>query len=191
MPKPRLLILDDDPHLTEALELWFAKRNYDIEHASDGEEGLLILRSDKNVELVLADFMMPGLNGLELLQLMKSSNDLFHIKVLIMSHNENPEFRNRALQLGAVDYISKGDGAKSIVERAIQTLDGVVPAPAAVPVTAVTAALPTPAGELRLMSESLLNLIQITSLTDGLPPAAKAGLASAQKLAERIHALAS
>ena len=75
MSKPRLLILDDDPHLTEALELWFAKRNYEVEKASDGEEGLLILRSDKNIELVLADFMMPGLNGLELLKLMKSTTE--------------------------------------------------------------------------------------------------------------------
>ncbi|HME10686.1 MAG TPA: response regulator [Bryobacteraceae bacterium] len=180
MPKPRLLILDDDPHLTEALELWFNKRNYEIETASDGEEGLLILRSEKNIELVVADFMMPGLNGLELLQLMKSSNDLFHIKMLIMSHNENPEFRNRALQLGAIEYISKADGAKSIVERAIQTLDGTPAGPAA-----------PAAGELRLMSESLLNLIQVTSMTDGLPPSARAALVSAQKLAQRIHAIAS
>jgi DNA-binding response OmpR family regulator len=182
MSKPRLLILDDDPHLTEALELWFAKSNYDVDKASDGEEGLQILRSDKNIELVLADFMMPGLNGLELLQLMKSSTDLFHIKVLMMSHNENPEFRNRALQLGAVDYLSKADGAKAIVERAIVTLDG------------SAASTPAPArsttAELRLMSESLLNLIEVTTLTEGLPAAAKAALASAQKLAERIHAIA-
>ncbi len=180
MSKPRLLILDDDPHLSEALELWFAKRNYEIEKASDGEEGLLILRSEKNIELVVSDFMMPGLNGLELLQLMKNSTDLFHIKMLVMSHNENPEFRNRALQLGAVDYLSKADGAKSIVERAIQILDG----------GSSGAAVPA-AGELRLMSESLLNLIQVTSLTDGLPPAAKVALVSAQKLAQRIHAISS
>jgi len=180
MSKPRLLILDDDPHLTEALELWFAKRNYSIDKASDGEEGLLILRSDQNIELVLADFMMPGLNGLELLKLIKSTPELFHIKVLMMSHNENPEFRNRALQLGAVAYLSKADGAKSIVERAIQTLEGFNGA----------SALPA-AGEIRLISESLLNLIQVTSLMEGLAPSAQAALATAQTLTERIRAIAS
>jgi CheY-like chemotaxis protein len=181
MPNPKLLIIDDDPHLKEALELWFGKRNYEVEVASDGEEGLLVLRTERTIEVVLCDFMMPALNGLELLQLLKSSTDLFHIKVLVMSHNENPEFRNRALLLGAVDYLSKADGAKSIVERTIQTLEGKLPQPA---VTAV----PTP-GELRLMSESLVSLLQVTNLTDGLPPAAKVALTSAQKLAERIQSL--
>jgi DNA-binding response OmpR family regulator len=181
MPKPRLLILDDDPHLTEALELWFSKRNYDVEKATDGEEGLLILRSEKHIELVLSDFMMPGLNGLELLKLMKATPELHHIKMLMMSHNENPEFRVRALQLGAVDYLSKGDGAKAIVERAIETLEGASPAAPAL----------AAAGEIRLISESLLTLIQVTGLMDGLPASAQSALVTAGKLTQRIQSLVS
>ena len=131
MTKPRVLILDDDPNLAEALCFWFTKRNYEVEKASDGEEGLLILRTDNNIELVLSDFMMPALNGLALLQYMKACNDLLHIKVLVMSNNNSPEFRNRALQLGAVDYISKGTGSRAIVDRAIQTLEGTPQSPPA------------------------------------------------------------
>lgn len=181
MPHPRLLIIDDDEHLKEALELWFDRLNYKVEVAGDGQEGLLILRTERTIEVVLADFMMPALNGLELLQLLKSSTDLFHIKVLVMSHNENPEYRNRALQLGAIDYLSKADGAKSIVERTLQTLESRSAEPA-------SSVVPTP-GEIRLMSESLVNLLHVTGLTDGLPPSAKAAIVSAQELAERIHRL--
>jgi hypothetical protein len=98
-----------------------------------------------------------------------------------MSHSQNPEFKNRVLQLGAVDYISKADGAKFIVNRAIQTLEAKLLQP--------TAAAEQPPEDLRRMSESLLNLLQMTNLTEGLPPSAKVALGSAQKLAERIQAV--
>ena len=123
IPKPRILIIDDDAHLKHALELRFEQRNYSVEVAGSTEEALLILRAEKAIEVVLADFMMPALSSLELLGLLKHSTDLLHLAVVVMSHNQNPEFRSRVLQLGADDYISKAQGPNSIVEKSIQTLE--------------------------------------------------------------------
>jgi DNA-binding response OmpR family regulator len=180
MSNPRFLIIDDDPQMTEALERWFGDRNYGVRVAADLETALLILRAERAIGVVLADLMMPQLNGLELLQVVKPS-EFLHVAVVVMSHNQNPEFKIRVLQLGAVDYISKADGAKFIVNRAIQTLEAKL--------LQHTAGAEQPREALRTMAESLLNLLQMTTLTEGLPPAAKVTLGSAQKLAERIQAV--
>jgi len=58
----RILIVDDDPHLKEALSLWLAKYDYEILTAEHGDQALGILRSGSPVDLVLSDFMMPELN---------------------------------------------------------------------------------------------------------------------------------
>jgi CheY-like chemotaxis protein len=181
MSNPRFLIIDDDPQMREALELWFGERNYAVQSADNIETALLTLRAERTIGVVLADFMMPQLNGLELLRLIKSSSDFPHIAIVVMSHNQNPEFKNRVLQLGAADYVSKADGAKLIVKKAIQTLE-------AKPIRQAPATEPAP-DDLRTMAESLLNLLQMTTFTEGLPPAAKVALGSAQKLAERIQAV--
>jgi CheY-like chemotaxis protein len=188
MPQPKILVVDDDPDLSEALQIWFAKRDYDVTFAANGHEGMMILRSGEPVDLVLTDFMMPELNGMELLRLVKSHVKLFGTKIVVMSSNSNPEFRKRAAELGAVDYLSKVDTAKTIVEKVVKILGdqggdhGGAAAPAEEPPVATL-----PLAEIRLAAESLLSLMQVIGLVEGMPAAAASAVASAQKLAEKIH----
>jgi len=184
MPQPKILVVDDDPDLSEALQIWFAKRDCDVTFAANGHEGMMILRSGEPVDLVLTDFMMPELNGMELLRLVKSHVKLFGTKIVVMSSNSNPEFRKRAAELGAVDYLSKVDTAKTIVEKVVKILGDradTADAPAEEPPVAVL-----PVAELRLAAESLLSLMQVIGLVEGMPAAASSAVASAQKLAEKI-----
>jgi two-component system, chemotaxis family, chemotaxis protein CheY len=181
MAHPRILVVEDDPDLREALELWFDKRNCEVTFAANGDEGITILRSGEPVDLVLTDVMMPDLNGMELLRLVKSSVHLFTTKIVVMSSNTNPEFRKKAAELGAVEYLSKVDTAKTIVDKVLRILEpSLEPAPAE----------PTPqavASEIRVAAGSLLSLIRVIGQVEGVPPAAQTAVAAAQKLAENIY----
>jgi CheY-like chemotaxis protein len=181
MAQPRILVVDDDPDLREALELWFDKRSCEVTFAANGDEGMTILRSGEPVDLVLTDIMMPELNGMELLRLVKSNVHLFTTKIVVMSSNTNPEFRKKAAELGAVEYLSKVDTAKTIVDKVLRILE---PSPEA---TEPAPADVTLASEIRVATESLLRLIQVIGLVEGVPPAAQTAVAAAQKLAEHIH----
>jgi CheY-like chemotaxis protein len=184
MAQPRILVVDDDPDLQEALALWFDKRNCEVTFAANGEEGMTILRSGEPIDLVLTDLMMPELNGMELLRLVKSNVHLFTTKIVVMSSNTNPEFRKKAAELGAVEYLSKVDTAKTIVDKVIKILQpaGEPAAPAPLPPETVSLA-----SEIRVATEGLLSLIQVIGLVEGVPPAAQTAVAAAQKLAEHIH----
>jgi CheY-like chemotaxis protein len=183
MSQARILVVDDDADLKEALQVWFSKRDCDVTFASNGNEGMMILRAGEPVDLVLTDFMMPELSGMELLRLVKSNVNLFSTKIVVMSSNTNPEFRKRAVEMGAIEYLSKVESAKDIVEKVVRILEGSTSGNGAV------AALPEPAAaaDVRLMTENLMDMLHVIDLVEGIPPAARSALASAQKLVERIQ----
>jgi len=176
MQRPKILIVDDDPHLVEALGLWLGKHDYEILTAVNGDQALGILRSGTAVDLVLSDFMMPELNGLELLRMAKSSPELFSVKIVLMSNNADPEFRKRAADLGAVDFLLKTTGAKTITERIVGILSSGTP----------PATHREPALNAQSMSQALVELLEAVSACDGLPASTRAALRSAQILAGQL-----
>ena len=76
MSRRRVLIVDDDAPFLELLQLCFAKANFDVVLASNGEEALKILLESEPPDLVLSDFMMPEVNGIELVRHIKASAKL-------------------------------------------------------------------------------------------------------------------
>jgi len=175
--RPRILIVDDDPHLKETLCLWLAKYDCEILTADHGDQALGILRSAGTVDLVLTDFMMPEVNGIELLRMVKSSPELFGVKIVLMSNNADPEFRKRAADLGAVDFLLKTAGAKAISERI-----AAIVSPGASPIK-----LSERSADDASMSQALVALLEAVSTCDGLPDSTRAVLRSAQILAGQLH----
>ena len=121
MEKTTVLIVDDEPDIIATLQFRLASAGYEVVTAENGARALDVMRSHK-VDLVLADFMMPEINGLELTRLVKAEPVWAQVKVLLFSCNAEPEFRQRALDLGAVDYLSKIDGAQSMASRVYELL---------------------------------------------------------------------
>ncbi len=70
-PRYRLLLVDDEPGIVKALTRVFRQENYDVVAAGSGQEGLLRL-AEGPVQLVISDFMMPGMNGAEFLREVKN-----------------------------------------------------------------------------------------------------------------------
>jgi CheY-like chemotaxis protein len=119
MSRKRVLIVDDDAPFLELLQLYFAKANFDVILASNGADALKILFESEPPDLVLSDFMMPEVNGIELVRHLKANAKLFDTPVALMSSNVDTEFRKRALDLGASAYLLKTEGAHAVAEKAI------------------------------------------------------------------------
>ena len=176
MSRRRVLIVDDDAPFLELLQLCFAKAGFDVVLASNGEEALKILLESEPPDLVLSDFMMPEVNGIELVRHIKASAKLFDTLIVLMSGNVDTEFRKRALDLGASAYLLKTEGAHAVAEKAIRMVAGGAPGVSA------------PAAQVEAMRQSLLALIRITTQMDGLPAQARSALITAEKLAESLFA---
>jgi len=120
MSNTHVLIVDDDAHMSSVLELWFAKANFRTTTASDGHKALEILRGTESFGLILTDFMMPELNGMELLRILGDHPRLCQTPVVMMSNNAEPGFRRRAIELGASAFLLKTDGARLLSEKALR-----------------------------------------------------------------------
>ncbi len=180
-PKGKVLIVEDDVHLRGALQIWLAKANYDVETACDGEEALRMLEDGQKFDLILTDLMMPEVNGMELIADVKSTPAAADIPVLVMSNNTDPEFKDRAIELGAIDYLYKAHGARAIVERIIETVGG-EPLPSSGPVLN-----PASGVELRVQCENLIEILRMARRSENLPDQVREYLTSAEKIAARIE----
>ena len=76
---PRVLLVDDDPDILRIVQFYLKKQKYEVFTATNGEEALVALKTHAGIELVLSDVMMPGINGLELLQAIRNSSALSDI----------------------------------------------------------------------------------------------------------------
>ncbi|HUK86414.1 MAG TPA: sigma-54 dependent transcriptional regulator, partial [Terriglobales bacterium] len=99
-----VLIVEDEPKMRRLLELQLADEGFATHAAADAESGLGILQREK-VDLVLTDFRLPGMSGVEFLQAVKRANAL--LPVVIMTAYGSVESAVEAMKLGASDYVLK------------------------------------------------------------------------------------
>ena len=99
----KLLIVDEDIDLCLGLREVFRKSAYAVDFELDGESGVTRAESG-DYDLVIADALLPGLNGLELLRRIRSNS---HMPVVLLSAKADQEDRVAGLEMGADDYLSK------------------------------------------------------------------------------------
>ncbi len=121
MPNKKVLIVDDEADVIQALKLRLETAGYHAVTASDGAEALKMLH-DTEVGLILADLMMPHLDGLELTRRIRQNPSWLPIQILLFSCHEDPVAHRLALEFGALDYLSKTLGARAIVARVDEVL---------------------------------------------------------------------
>ncbi len=183
-----VLLVEDDPDYTQLLNEAFVDAGFRTLLADNGQRALEILRTEA-VDLVVSDFIMPELNGLELCRLMNDDPRLSKLRVILYSCNADHAFRRKARELGALDYLPKTDDTASLVQQ-VCDLAGLLGKPAA-------AALPPQPGEstnegrlrevarqtgqLKALLDSLLDFARIVALSDNPSPAAKLAWESTQR----------
>ncbi len=113
--QPRILAVDDDPEMRQALETYFQLEGCRVTLASNGEDALEYLRDEPGFDLVLLDVMLPDLNGFDVLR--RSQEMGTSSPVLMMSGRGDQEDILRGLGLGAQDYIVKPFDAEELISR--------------------------------------------------------------------------
>ncbi|MBI3290824.1 response regulator [Candidatus Falkowbacteria bacterium] len=104
----KILIIEDDKFLAKMLSRMLESHNYETTMASNGREGLL-KASGGDVGLILLDIMLPDIDGFDLLETIKSNENVKKIPIIIMSNLGQPEDISQGKTLGAKDYLVKSD----------------------------------------------------------------------------------
>ncbi len=102
----KILIVEDDKFLRELLSQKLLKESYVIVEAENGEEGVKKTQEEKP-SLVLLDLILPGIDGFEVLEKIKSNQETKDIPVIIVSNLGQREDIERGLRLGASDFLVK------------------------------------------------------------------------------------
>ena len=104
--QPFLLVVDDDEMNRDMLSRRLQRRGYDVATAHDGNRALEMIR-DHRFDLVLLDVMMPGLNGLDVLKILRESHTATDLPIIMATAREESAEIVNALRLGANDYVTK------------------------------------------------------------------------------------
>jgi adenylate cyclase len=112
----KILIVDDEPFNLDLLEQELMEYNYEIERANDGVEALEKTRSF-NPDVILLDFMMPRMNGLEVVKRLREDEQHKGIPVILLTAKATQEDKVAGLDAGADDYVTKPFDAIELLAR--------------------------------------------------------------------------
>ena len=122
----RVLIVEDEKALAEILEYNFKKEGYAVDTASDGEIALdkIIFKAP---DLVILDWMLPKLSGIELCKKVRSNKKIKNIPIIMLTARGEEEDRLKGLEMGADDYVTKPFSINELLARAKAVLKRIRP----------------------------------------------------------------
>ena len=116
MAKPTILVVEDEQAQRLILQHNLEEAGYEVVTAEDGEVGLEHIK-DYKPDIIVLDWMMPKLSGIELCRQIKSASNTKKTPVIMLSARSEEVDRIRGLEIGADDYISKPYSIKEILVR--------------------------------------------------------------------------
>jgi len=120
----KILIIEDDPLMRRMYQKIFTFEKYSVTMATNGEDGLVKVKSQKP-NLILLDIMMPKMNGLQVLTKLKADPDTKKIPVIVLTNLAGKQDAETAMAKGAVKYIIKSEkDPKEVVGIVKQILAG-------------------------------------------------------------------
>lgn len=114
--RPHILVIEDEPAQREILSYNFAAEGYRVTVAADGDEGVLVIAEDPP-DIVVLDWMLPGLSGIEICRRLKSGAETRAIPVIMLSAKSEEADKVRGLETGADDYVSKPYSVSELMAR--------------------------------------------------------------------------
>ena len=100
----RILIVDDEKDFVEMLSLRLKEMGEKVESAYSGQEALEVL-AEKNIDVIILDIKMPGMDGIEVLKVVKKRFPL--VEVILLTGHGTTETAVEGMKLGALDYLMK------------------------------------------------------------------------------------
>ena len=115
----RILVIEDEENIARVLQLELQFEGYEVDVAHTGTEGLIKYR-EGSYALVLLDWMLPEMNGLDVLKRIRASE--YVTPVIMLTAKGNVEDKVKALDLGANDYVTKPFEIEELLARIRTTI---------------------------------------------------------------------
>ena len=114
--KSKLLLIEDEDSLAYTLKTFFEKKNFNVEIVKDGEDALFQAESMKP-DVVLLDWMLPNMSGLEICRQIRTAKDIKKTPIIFLTAKGEEEDKLRGLDTGADDYITKPFSQMELLAR--------------------------------------------------------------------------
>ena len=116
MTKPTLLLVEDDRALADLLMWHFDREGYEIVRTADGDEAL-ILAEERTPDLVILDWMIEGVSGIEVCRRLRRRASTAHVPIIMLTARGEESDRIRGLETGADDYVTKPFSPRELIAR--------------------------------------------------------------------------
>lgn len=116
MPLKTILVVDDESTIREVVRRYLEREGFRVFEAADGYACLDVL-ADQQVDLIVLDLMLPGIDGLTITRQLRQSQKNRHIPVIMLTAKGQTNDRIRGLDIGADDYIAKPFAPREVVSR--------------------------------------------------------------------------
>ncbi|MBI4906742.1 MAG: response regulator [Acidobacteria bacterium] len=117
----KAMVVDDSRAIRTILARILGQLGYDVCQAANGKEALTVLHDEGNVSLVLVDWNMPEMNGLEFVKGVRSNRDYDAVKLMMVTTETQIELMMVALEAGANEYVMK-PFTKEVIEDKLRML---------------------------------------------------------------------
>ncbi len=127
MAKTKLLLVEDDAPLVELIRYNFEREDYSVTNTSDGEEAILLAK-ETLPDIIILDWMIENLSGIEVCRQLRRSNETKHIPIIMLSARSEEDDKIRGLEIGADDYLTKPFSPRELLARVHAVLRRMRPA---------------------------------------------------------------
>jgi two-component system phosphate regulon response regulator PhoB len=114
--KPSVLVVEDDQSIVTLLQYTLEKEGYEVRTTDDGDEAFL-LAQERKPDLIILDWMLPGLSGVQICEHFRSDKETTTIPIIMLSARGEEGDRVEGLDRGADDYLTKPFSPKELVSR--------------------------------------------------------------------------
>ena len=118
-----VLVAEDEPNIALSLQFIMNKAGFSVRVAEDGNLAILEIKKE-TPDVILLDIMLAKRDGLCVLETIKKNPKWSNIKVIVLTAKSRDEDKQRALNMGADDYITKPFSSRELVNRVIELLGG-------------------------------------------------------------------
>lgn len=115
-----MLVADDEPHIGRIIKMKLEQGPFRVTLAYDGREAMQVLERERDIDLVLLDLMMPHLTGLDVLAAMRGDDRWRALPCIILTAAGQEQQHQRALELGASEFLTKPFSPKKLYQRAAE-----------------------------------------------------------------------
>ena len=123
MSKKKILVVDDEPQLVDALKMRLEANSYDVLTAYNGHEGLEKARREKP-DLIILDLILPKIDGYKVCRMLKFDNEYKNIPIIILSARAQETDKKMGAEVGADAYITKPFELEVVLKKIEKLLAG-------------------------------------------------------------------